>query len=98
MDLFGFVLSRVGFTNRISNELCIPKSSQANPALHYRDVLKEHRIGSPGLDVRDTEIMRRSFRTQVCFAGSIPRVGTLGWYAMPRQGMGFETPVDIEVE
>ncbi len=35
--------------------------------------------------------MRRSFRTRSCFAGWVPRVGTLGWYAMPRQGMGFET-------
>ena len=34
---------------------------------------------------RDTETMRRSFRTRVCFSGGIPRVGTLGWYAMPRQ-------------
>ena len=25
-------------------------------------------------------------------------VCTLGWYAMPRQGMGFETRFDIEVE
>ena len=24
-------------------------------------------------------------------AGGIPRVCTLGWYAMPLQGMGFET-------
>ena len=24
-------------------------------------------------------------------AGWVPRVGTLGWYAMPRQGMGLET-------
>ena len=23
-------------------------------------------------------------------AGWVPRVGTLGWYAMPRQGMGSE--------
>ena len=35
--------------------------------------------------------MRRSFRTRVCFAGWIPRVGTLGWYAMPIQGMGWGT-------
>ena len=35
--------------------------------------------------------MRRSFRTRSCFAGWVPRVGTLGWYAMPIQGMGFET-------
>ena len=28
------------------------------------------------------------------FAGGIPRVCTLGWYAMPRQGMGFETRVE----
>ena len=34
--------------------------------------------------------MRRSFRTLVSFAGGIPRVGTLGWYAMPRQGIGSE--------
>jgi hypothetical protein len=34
--------------------------------------------------------MRRSFRTRVNFSGWIPRVGTLGWYAMPRQGMGSE--------
>ena len=32
--------------------------------------------------------MRRSFRTRICFSGWIPRVGTLGWYAMPFQGMG----------
>jgi hypothetical protein len=53
-------------------------------------VLKEHRIGSTVVDVRDTETMRRSFRTQVYFAGRIPRVCTLGWYAMPLQGMGSE--------
>ncbi len=35
--------------------------------------------------------MRRSFRTRVSFSGWIPRVGTLGWYAMPHQGMGFPT-------
>ena len=37
--------------------------------------------------------MRRSFRTRVSFSGWIPRVCTLGWYAMPLQGkgMGFET-------
>ncbi len=35
--------------------------------------------------------MRRSFRTRVCFSGWSPRVGTLGWYAMPRWGMGSET-------
>ena len=29
---------------------------------------------------------------------AVPRVGTLGWYAMPLQGMGFETRFDIEVE
>ena len=56
-----------------------------------RCVLKEHRIGKAGVEVRDTEAMRRSFRTRSCFAGWVPRVGTLGWYAMPRQGMGFET-------
>ena len=43
------------------------------------------------VDVRDTETMRRSFRTRGYFFGLIPRVCTLGWYAMPRQGMGFET-------
>jgi hypothetical protein len=32
--------------------------------------------------------MRRSFRTRVSFSGRIPRVCTLGWYAMPRWGMG----------
>ena len=55
-----------------------------------------HRKG--GVEAQDTRPMRRSFRTRVSFSGWIPRVGTLGWYAMPRQGMGFETPVDIEVE
>ncbi len=35
--------------------------------------------------------MRRSFRTRSCFFGWIPRVGTLGWYAMPLQGMGSGT-------
>ena len=34
--------------------------------------------------------MRRSFRTRGCFSGWIPRVGTLGWYAMPLQGMDRE--------
>ena len=43
------------------------------------------------VEVRDTEAMRRSFRTRGCFSGWVPRVGTLGWYAMPIQGMGFET-------
>jgi hypothetical protein len=33
-------------------------------------------------------LMRRSFRTRVSFSGRIPRVCTLGWYAMPRWGMG----------
>ena len=35
--------------------------------------------------------MRRSFRTQVSFSGWIPKVYTLGWYAMPQQGMESET-------
>ena len=35
--------------------------------------------------------MRRSFRTRVSFSGWIPRVGTLGWYAMPLQGMVTDT-------
>ena len=35
--------------------------------------------------------MRRSFRTRGFFAGGIPRVCTLGWYAMPPQGMGSDT-------
>ena len=35
--------------------------------------------------------MRRSFRTRVSFSGWIPRVCTLGWYAMPRWGMGSGT-------
>jgi hypothetical protein len=34
--------------------------------------------------------MRRSFRTRGCFSGWIPRVCTLGWYAMPLQGMDRE--------
>jgi hypothetical protein len=34
--------------------------------------------------------MRRPFRTRVCFYGCFPRVCTLGWYAMPPQGMRFE--------
>ena len=48
-----------------------------------------HRKG--GVEAQDTRPMRRSFRTRGFFAGEIPRVCTLGWYAMPRQGMGFET-------
>ena len=44
-----------------------------------------------GGDVQDTEIMRRSFRTRVSFSGWIPRVGTLGWNAMARQGTGLGT-------
>ena len=40
-----------------------------------------------GGDIRDAENMRRSFRTRGFFAGGIPRVCTLGWYAMPRQGI-----------
>ena len=35
--------------------------------------------------------MRRSFRTRGFCAGEIPRVCTLGWYAMPPQGMGSDT-------
>ena len=35
--------------------------------------------------------MRRSFRTLVCFFGRVPRVGTLGWYVMPIQGIESET-------
>ena len=34
--------------------------------------------------------MRRSFRMRGCFSGWIPKVGTLGWYAMPLQGMDRE--------
>ena len=34
--------------------------------------------------------MRRSFRTRVCFSGWSLRVVTLGWYAMPLEGMGLE--------
>jgi hypothetical protein len=38
--------------------------------------------------------MRRSFRTRVSLSGWIPRVCTLGWYAMPFQGMGSGTWCD----
>jgi hypothetical protein len=65
-----------------------------NPGTRIREnrcVLKEHRIGWGGVDVQDTESMRRSFRTRVSFAWWIPRVGTLSWYAMPRWGMGTKT-------
>ena len=48
-----------------------------------------HRVGV--VDVRDTQAMRRSFRTRVSLSGWIPRVCTLGWYAMPLQGMGSGT-------
>jgi hypothetical protein len=34
--------------------------------------------------------MRRSFRTRISFSGGIPRVGTLGWYAMPLHGIRSE--------
>ena len=34
--------------------------------------------------------MRRSFRMRGCFSGWIPKVCTLGWYAMPLQGMDRE--------
>ena len=43
-----------------------------------------HRKG--GVEAQDTRPMRRSFRTRVSFSGWIPRVGTLGWYAMPPSG------------
>ena len=48
-----------------------------------------HRKG--GGEIRDTEAMRRSFRTRKNVAGWVPRVGTLSWYAMPRQGIESET-------
>ena len=38
--------------------------------------------------------MRRSFRTRVSFSGSIPRVCTLGWYAMPRRAHGIGNVAD----
>ena len=31
------------------------------------------------------------------FFGWVPRVGTLGWYAMPRQGMGLDTWLGIGI-
>ena len=64
-----------------------PGQRPGNRIPENKCVLKEHRIGSAVADVRDTETMRRSFRTLVSFSGLIPRVCTLGWYAMPLQGM-----------
>ena len=101
------------YTSRLDNGLSIVAVDEAGkehevghgPAItrtHDRNrekrcVLKERRIGGAGAAVRDTKNMRRSFRTRVCFDGWIPRVGTLGWYAMPRQGMEWETqfPLDL---
>jgi hypothetical protein len=48
------------------------KNEGANPGNRIREtgcVLKEHRIRWAGVEVRDTEKMRRSFRTWVCFSG-----------------------------
>ena len=68
-----------------------PGHRPGNRIPEKRCVLKEHRIGMAGVDIRDTQVMRRSFRTRVSFSGWIPRVGTLGWYAMPLQGMVTDT-------
>ena len=59
--------------------------------MRLRGSARIRRRAEAGVEVRDPEAMRRSFRTRGCFSGLIPRVCTLGWYAMPRQGMGFET-------
>jgi hypothetical protein len=47
-----------------------PGQRPGNRVRESRCVLKEHRIGRARIDVRDTEMMRRSFRTRVCFAVS----------------------------
>jgi hypothetical protein len=39
--------------------------------------------------------MRRSFRTRVCFFGVNSQGCTLGWYAMPIQGMESEMSCSI---
>jgi hypothetical protein len=46
-----------------------PGHRPGNRIPENRCVLKEHRIGWAGVDIRDTGMMRRSFRTRVCFDG-----------------------------
>ena len=68
-----------------------PGQRPGNRIPENRCVLKEHRIGRAVVEVRDPEAMRRSFRTRGYFSGWVPRVCTLGWYAMPIQGIGTQT-------
>jgi hypothetical protein len=75
-----------------------PEHRPGNRIREKARVLKKHRIGWAGVDLRDTVNMRRSFRTRVCFARWIPRVGTLGWYAMPYQGMGIGNAMGPEID
>ena len=57
-----------------------PGQRPGNRIRENRCVLKEHRIGSLVLDVRDTEIMRRSFRTRRMLPGGFP--GLAPWAGM----------------
>jgi hypothetical protein len=56
-----------------------------------RCVLKEHRIRKAGVDIRGPRLCGVPSERRFLFSGWIPRVGTLGWYAMPRWGMGSKT-------
>ena len=65
----------------------------ANPGNCIREnrcVLKEHRIGKAG-SMSEAPGYAAFLQNAGFFSGLIPRVCTLGWYAMPIQGMGFET-------
>lgn len=48
------------------------------------------------VDVRGTQTMRRSFRTRGMLPGGFPGLAPLGWYAMPAQGMEFETGTTLD--
>ena len=55
-------------------------------------------VGLCSKNVRRDDLCGVPSERGVVLSGGIPRVCTLGWYAMPRQGMEFETRVVIHVE
>ena len=78
LDIVPFALTGHGIGNGVS--IITPGALTSSSA----DANALIRIRFPAKKRSERRRMRRSFRTRVSFSGRIPRVCTLGWYAMPR--------------
>jgi hypothetical protein len=72
------IVSSLNFSFQLSSSQLFPVS---------RDLRPEGRAGARSEPATYAAFLQNAKNV----AGSIPRVGTLGWYAMPLQGMGSET-------